>query len=273
MTHNNKRWPCLVCDKKGFPRRIGNKQKKILLISIAEINLSSLTEEEERKYVLDGYLMSDNFEQRVIDTWSMMIAVANANNVSVLVTNALGCGTEASRNLKGVKDCYASNFNHVIERIDNANYQGSLRTIVVCFVDVDSSCPLIFDSWLTKERTNSKIKVFFLPAQGLFHTCDILSEFFDHDNAVALVNPTNLYAVRQGLIGGGFEDFSNQSIERMIAIGTTALTMHSMINPRLWNDSNRKIPISVSYNPEQTVYQSDSTEKGSFELDSRLLVS
>lgn len=226
----------IVCDAEANPRKISPTQKQILMISIAGINLSYDRKEQALYYPM-GVLNVQLFMEQAYWMWHMIIEAAIRQKVQIVVTSAIGCGAFKG-NFQNIATYYANALKYILS---TKNIKTTLRTFVICFIKKDIANHGLF-SEVFEGYSHDHINVVILPDHDMIHITDRLSEFFEKDNSVALVNPSDYEAVREGKIGMYF-DGGHIAVEEMLALSTTVLTMHVKINSSLWMNPKNKIEV------------------------------
>ena len=216
---------------------------------------------------LVGYrLDADAYVAAMERTWYVALEAMRRSGVRYPVLCAIGCGAfcgpfgevpylVAKALLRVMRKHYA-NVRSLSKDKENADTLRSpnnrhdvmqdraFDAVIVCF-------PRGATNWWNYERFSDALsgtgfpddarRVALFNECSMMHVADALAQI---ECRSGMLNPSDVMAVRGGWIGCYF-DGGHIALEELLAVGTTALTMHRSLSPNLWANSDRWIPVPI----------------------------
>lgn len=201
---------------------------------------------DEETGVAGFALQTDAVKQQMRRVWFMVLHAVGQEGAEVAVLNAIGCGMFRGP-FSGVPRLWAESLRYVLE-----HHRGTFRNIRDVFVCFPSKPMDAYNYEQFKKALDGfdpeGLCVTLAGEHSMLSVAHLLSVRRSRNNFVAILNPSDVYAVRKGHIGMFFDGKDcSIGLEELLGVATTAvLTMHRSINPRLWEDNSRWKSVDLS---------------------------
>lgn len=184
-------------------------------------------------------------KQAMTRVWRMALLPMVAQGVRVAVLTGFRCGsvTHDPKEEDAFQRWYAECLFDVLG--DATTHR--LRLVVLCFPPTERRMRRAYAAAWQRHSgaTGLPMPVRLLTEHDVVSVSQQLAERYGAD-AVGFLNATSgRRSTRGGLVGRHFADESVVDYEGYAAMSTTLLTMHRFLNPRLWSDAARRIPVPL----------------------------
>ena len=186
-------------------------------------------------------------------TWFVVLTAMQRAGVRCPVLNAIGCGAFRGP-YSAVPALVALALLQVLRvhfpevcslgRTDFGQPHAPFDTVIVCFPGFPSD-QLNWERFATvffgSPDPADRARVMLLPQHSMMHVASALA---NAGHSTGMLNPSDVVAVRHGHMGT-YWDGGHIALEELLAVGTTLLTMHRALNPDLWNNDTRWLPVNL----------------------------
>lgn len=192
--------------------------------------------------VLGFRLNEQRVQTQMRRVWTMALHAASAMDANTAVLTAIGCGAFRGPYVQ-VPRLWAQALREVLEGADaRRRLFPAVDRVFVCFVralqgpmtEVFEAVFRGYGSAAAAAGRRPPPTCLILPDHSALSVAEFLARAKGH--RVALLNPSDVYAVRKGHIGMFFDGGGHVALEELLGVATTAvLTMHRRLNPDLWS--------------------------------------